>query len=67
MTRADRLVKMWQSSRLAEQDGFLAGIAHAAPKMVWWNTEQVGIMLATWQGMDVTSQDDFLKGVFNDS
>ena len=67
MTRADRLVKMWQASRLAEQDGLLAEIAHAAPKVVWWNTEQVGIMLATWQKMDVTSQDDFLKGVFRDN
>ena len=67
MTRADRLVKMWQSSRLAEQDGFLAEIAHATPKMVWWNTELVGSMLATWQKMDVESQDDFLKGVLDDN
>ncbi len=63
MTRADRLVKMWQSSRLAEQDGFLAEIAHATPKMIWWNTKKVGVMLATWQKMDAAEQDLFLKGV----
>lgn len=67
MSRAGKLAKMWQASRLAERDGFFAGIAHATPKMVWWNVEKVGVMLATWQGMDVTSQDDFLKGVFDDN
>ena len=67
MTRADKLVELWQASRLAEQDGFLAGIARISPSMPWWNTKKVGVMLATWQKMDVESQDDFLKGVFNDS
>ena len=67
MTRAEQLMELWQASRLAEQDGFLAEIAHATPKMVWWNTEQVGIMLNEWARMDVESQDNFLKGVFRDS
>ncbi len=63
MTRADKLVELWQASRLAEQDGFLAEIAHATPKMIWWNTEQVGIMLDVWARMDAAEQDLFLKGV----
>ena len=67
MIRAEQLMELWQASRLAERDGFLAEIAHATPKMVWWNVEKVGVMLATWQKMDVTSQDDFLKGVFDDN
>lgn len=63
MNRADRLVKMWQSSRLAEQDGFLAEIAHAKPKMVWWNAEKVGVMLDVWAGMKPPEQDRVLREI----
>ncbi len=63
MSQDELLMDKWQRARLADQDGFLAGINHVNPKCPWWNLERVGAMMDVWARMSRNEQDDFLKGV----